>query len=246
MLKRLYKIDAEWRFGDYFQWQTDLKPYMRVMLVNWAMEVCADFRYQRQTFHMCIAYIDMFLTKANNLVQKTHYQTVGVCALMIASKMEEIYCTSVQQFSQITGYSPSEEQIAEMEREMFKVLGYKLTPVTLQTWTEIFTRRWDVFATQNQLHQFTEAGDASLRLFTSNSYYRLRLIYQIVDAIALDFDSKALNQFDMVACVIYLVMGGRLGMQVFPTDEEIAAFSKSQLTLRQSFPQLDMQIAYYD
>ena len=195
------------------------------MLVNWAMEVCSDFRYQRQTFHMCVAFIDMFLTKANNLVLKTHYQTVGVCALMIASKMEEIYCTSMQQFSQITGYSSSEVQIAEMEREMISTLEYRLNPVTLQTWTEIFTKRWDTFATLHQLHQFTEAGDASLRLFTSNSYYRLRLIYQIVDAIALDFDSKALNQYDIVACVLYLVMGGRLGMQVFASDEEIAAFA---------------------
>jgi hypothetical protein len=49
---------------------------------------------------------------------------------------------------------------------MVKVLGYRLNPVTLQTWCECFTRVWDQFSSRNSLHQFTETGDISLRLFT--------------------------------------------------------------------------------
>lgn len=73
------------------------------------------------------------------------------------------------------------------------------------------------------MHQFTEKGDISLRLFTRESYHRVRLMYQVIDVIALDFGHKQWDKRELVAAVIYFVIGGQQGMMVFPSDYEIAA-----------------------
>jgi len=40
------------------------------------------------------------------------------------------------------------------------------------------------------MHQFTDNGNISLRQFSTDSYFRFRQIYDIVDALALSFESK--------------------------------------------------------
>lgn len=49
---------------------------------------------------------------------------------------------------------------------MLNLLGFNLHPVTLHIWTELYTYLWDQFACNYDLHNFTEQGDASLRLYT--------------------------------------------------------------------------------
>ena len=36
---------------------------MRVMLVDWMMEVCDEFGLKRETFHLAVQYTDLFLTR---------------------------------------------------------------------------------------------------------------------------------------------------------------------------------------
>lgn len=76
---------------------------------------------------------------------------------------------------------------------MLNVLRFNLHPVTLHTWTDLFTQLWDQYACDYGLHNFTENGDASLRLFTEYSYLRIRQIYQVIDALATDFKSKLID-----------------------------------------------------
>jgi acyl carrier protein phosphodiesterase len=80
--------------------------------------------------------------------------------------------------------------LCKMERKMMHTLGYKLTPITLVAWADIYTRLWDKFATEYNLHQFCEHGDLAIRQFTFYSYQRLRVLFSILDCVALDFESK--------------------------------------------------------
>ena len=50
------------------------------------------------------------------------------------------------------------------------------------------------------------------------SYERFRLLYQIVDTIAMDFDSKIYSNEMLVASALYFVIGGETGMCVFPQN----------------------------
>lgn len=84
--------------------------------------------------------VDSYFSSANYLIQVNEFQLIGVCALWISGKLEEIYLPELKQLSQATGYSATEYDICDMERKMFCALGFKLHFVTLQTWTEIFTK----------------------------------------------------------------------------------------------------------
>ena len=46
---------------------------------------------------------------------------------------------------------------------MLRIFGYKVHKVTLQSWTEVFTKKWDQYATCFNMHQFTDCGNISIR-----------------------------------------------------------------------------------
>lgn len=53
-------------------------------------------------------------------------QLVGVTAVLIASKYEEIYYPMLSDLTYITSNAYTEEEIMEMEVRMLKALGYSL------------------------------------------------------------------------------------------------------------------------
>ena len=73
---------------------------MRSILVDWLVEVCFKFKFQKETIFITINYIDRFLSKFN--VNKKELQLVGVTALFIASKFQEIYPPNIKDFIYIT------------------------------------------------------------------------------------------------------------------------------------------------
>jgi len=40
---------------------------MRAILLDWMMEVCAEFNLKRETFHLAVIYVDRYLSDTNNM-----------------------------------------------------------------------------------------------------------------------------------------------------------------------------------
>jgi len=59
-------------------------------------------------------------------VPKNQLQLVGVTALLIAAKYEEVYPPRMRDFAYITADTYSVKEIREMEREILRRLGYRL------------------------------------------------------------------------------------------------------------------------
>lgn len=71
-------------------------------------------------------------------MQKSKLQLVGVTAMLIASKYEEMYSPEIRDFVFITDDTYSSEEIRSMERHMLNMLDYSLgTPLCLH-----FLRRY--------------------------------------------------------------------------------------------------------
>ena len=71
-------------------------------------------------------------------VAKNQLQLVGVAALLIAAKYEEVYPPSIREFSYITADAYSIKEVREMEREILRTLGYRFNkPLPIQ-----FLRRY--------------------------------------------------------------------------------------------------------
>ena len=100
--------------------QPHLTWMMRSILLDWMMEVCAEFHLKRETFHYAANYVDRYLSRAKN-VPKTELQLVGVTAMFIAAKMEEVYAPKISDFAKATDDTYAETQIRDMEKVVSRV-----------------------------------------------------------------------------------------------------------------------------
>lgn len=73
---------------------------MRAILVDWLMNVHLKFKLLPETLFITINVIDRFMSRHGIL--KEEVQLVGVAAMLIATKYEEIYPPTVKDFIFIT------------------------------------------------------------------------------------------------------------------------------------------------
>lgn len=79
--------------GPYMQGDQDFNATARAILIDWLCEVHHKWKLHPETLFLTVNVLDRYLAKAN--VTKKTLQLVGSCALLIASKYEEIYSTPV-------------------------------------------------------------------------------------------------------------------------------------------------------
>lgn len=76
---------------------------MRGLLLAWLVEVHLKFKLLPETLFITVNLIDRFTERVN--VKRNEYQLVGVTAMLIASKYEEIHPPVVSDFEYITDNS---------------------------------------------------------------------------------------------------------------------------------------------
>ncbi|XP_051969706.1 G2/mitotic-specific cyclin-B1-like [Xyrauchen texanus] len=104
---------------------------MRAILIDWLVQVQIKFRLLQETMYITVAIIDRFLQ--DNPVPKKQLQLVGVTAMFIASKYEEMYPPEIADFSFVTDQAYSTAQIREMEMRVLRVLDFSFgRPMPLQ------------------------------------------------------------------------------------------------------------------
>ncbi|NXG04100.1 CCNB2 protein, partial [Sakesphorus luctuosus] len=97
---------------------------MRAILVDWLIQVHSRFQLLQETLYMCVAVMDRFLQ--NHPVPRKKLQLVGVTAMLVASKYEEIVCPDVVDFVYITDNAYTSHEIREMEMIILKELNFDL------------------------------------------------------------------------------------------------------------------------
>lgn len=111
------------------QKQQDLNNKMRSILVDWLVEVHFKFKLQTATLYLCINLIDRYLNLESILRGKL--QLVGVAALFIACKFEEVYPPEVRDFVYITDNAYNREQVLKMETSILTALNYEVLVPTV-------------------------------------------------------------------------------------------------------------------
>eukprot|EP00274_Cyanoptyche_gloeocystis_P006812 CAMPEP_0196652776 /NCGR_PEP_ID=MMETSP1086-20130531/2201_1 /TAXON_ID=77921 /ORGANISM="Cyanoptyche gloeocystis , Strain SAG4.97" /LENGTH=399 /DNA_ID=CAMNT_0041983547 /DNA_START=72 /DNA_END=1271 /DNA_ORIENTATION=- len=114
--------------SNYMSGQNDISEKMRAILVDWLVEVHLKFKLVPETLHLTVNVIDRFL--AQRPVTRQRLQLVGVTAMLISSKYEEIYAPEVRDFVYISDKAYTREEILEMESTMLNVLGFNLSVPT--------------------------------------------------------------------------------------------------------------------
>ncbi|KAB8291284.1 hypothetical protein EYC80_009970 [Monilinia laxa] len=109
----------------YMAHQEDLEWKMRGILVDWLIEVHTRFHLLPETLFLAVNIIDRFLS--TKVVQLDRLQLVGVTAMFIASKYEEVLSPHVANFRHVADDGFTEAEILSAERYVLSALNYDLS-----------------------------------------------------------------------------------------------------------------------
>lgn len=109
----------------YMSHQDDLEWKTRGILVDWLVEVHTRFHLLPETLFLAISVIDRFLSE--KVVQLDRLQLVGITAMFIAAKYEEVLSPHVANFKHVADDGFSEAEILSAERFILSTLNYDLS-----------------------------------------------------------------------------------------------------------------------
>ena len=109
----------------YMDLQTHLNPKMRAILVDWLVDVCLKFQLLPGTLFLTVNVIDRFLSKV--VIGRNQIQLVGIAALMIVAKFEEIYPPNLTDYVGVCDNAYTKKDILDMESLILVTLNFNLT-----------------------------------------------------------------------------------------------------------------------
>lgn len=113
---------------NYMSSQPYINDRMRTILVDWLVEVHLKFKMVPETLYLTVNIIDRFLMQKQ--VRRSKLQLVGVSALLVASKYEEIYPPELRDLVYITDRAYNKTEILTMENEIVTTLCWNMTVPT--------------------------------------------------------------------------------------------------------------------
>ena len=158
------KADESKRFLDY---QPDLTPKMRAILMDWIVELSEHFNFGPGTLHLACTLVDQVLacgplsfenddapeeesrwetedgTESKTycfLISRERFQLLGATCTWLACKMEEQTPPEVSQIAYVSDNIYSVEQIKRMERRVCNALGWALARQTPYPYIHEFMR----------------------------------------------------------------------------------------------------------
>nr|AAP94020.2 B-type cyclin 2 [Ustilago maydis] len=110
---------------NYMEFQSEIHWHMRATLVDWLLQVHMRYHMLPETLWIAINVVDRFLSV--RVVSLAKLQLVGVTAMFIAAKYEEILAPSVKEFVYMTEGGYSQEEILKGERIILSTLGFNIS-----------------------------------------------------------------------------------------------------------------------
>ena len=104
--------------------QPELEWYMRPYLIDFLVEVHAQFKMLPQTLQLAVNLVDRYTSR--RVVFKKHFQLVGCAALLIASKFEDSkdHVPTVRELRQMCCNAYDEDMFVQMEGHVLTTLGW--------------------------------------------------------------------------------------------------------------------------
>ncbi|XP_020091672.1 cyclin-B2-2-like isoform X2 [Ananas comosus] len=133
---------------NYMSNQFDINEKMRAILIDWLIEVHYKFELMEETLFLTVNVIDRFL--ALQTVVRKKLQLVGVTAMLLACKYEEVSVPVVDDLVLICDRAYTRGEVLEMERLMVNTLQFNMSVPT----PYVFMRRF-LKAAQSDKKQFT-------------------------------------------------------------------------------------------
>lgn len=110
---------------NYMDFQGEIRWHMRATLVDWLMQVHMRYHMMPETLWIAMNVVDRFLSA--RVVSLAKLQLVGVTAMFIAAKYEEILAPSVDEFVFMTENGYTRDEILKGERIILTTLDFNIS-----------------------------------------------------------------------------------------------------------------------
>ena len=125
---------------NYMTLQNDICDKMRAILVDWIIDVHNKLNMNKKTLFQCVFIIDAYLSKC--IIEKKNLQLLGMAALLIASKENEVNYPSLQTFILLSENAYTLEELKDMEIKVIQNLECDILAPTAE---EFFSINADYF-----------------------------------------------------------------------------------------------------
>jgi cyclin B len=149
--------------ADYMDSQVDITSKMRTILVDWLIEVHMKYRLRTETLHLAINLVDRYLSRST--VMRKRLQLIGVVAMFIAAKFEEISPPEVRDWVYITDNAYTRDEVFHMECHMLTALSFHIVVPTAAQFFDFLQKANGCDDTHRALAQYIlELGLLDIRM----------------------------------------------------------------------------------
>ncbi|XP_010878831.1 G2/mitotic-specific cyclin-B2 [Esox lucius] len=199
----LHTLEAQHTIRPKYMEGYEINERMRGLLIDWLIQVHSRFQLLQETLYLTVAILDRFLQVQP--VSRKKLQLVGVTAMLVASKYEEMYSPEVGDFVYITDNAFTKAQIREMEQLILKSLNFELgRPLPLH-----FLRR------------ASKAGNADVEKHTLAKY--------LMELTLLDYDMVHYNPSEVAAAALCLSQLLLDGLKWTPAQQHYSTYDENHL-----------------
>lgn len=163
--------------NQYMRHQAEVNAKMRGILVDWLVEVHLKFKLVPETLFVTVRLVDRFL--AASAVKRSQLQLIGITAMVIACKYQEIYPPEVNDFVYISDNAYTKQDILRSEEHMLNTLSFAIGAPS----SHAFALRWMHLCEFHELPFVSHTVDYLLELALVD-YDMLQYIPSLVSASA--------------------------------------------------------------
>ena len=123
---------------NYFEYQKEINQSMRSILIDWLIDIHNKFNFKQETLYMTIYIMDSYLSQ--KIIERKRFQLLGITALLISTKFNEIYLRRLIDYVFITDNAYTIEDIKNMEKDISKTLNFNFLIPSALSFYEIISK----------------------------------------------------------------------------------------------------------
>ena len=121
-------LEESYQSGNWLLTQLEITPSMRFSLLDWLVTVTRTLDFSLETWCLAVNYLDRFL--CSQLIAKDCLQLVGLTALWLGAKQEELLPPSLEQLVALTADTYTTLNFQHMELLILAKLQFRLAAPT--------------------------------------------------------------------------------------------------------------------
>ena len=110
---------------------------MRKVLLKWLMQVGRKFQVKDETMHICVQLVDLIVLHQTELISKNNFQLLGVTALFVASKYNEIHTFEAEKYVYLCDGLYTLSELFQMESLILTTTNFNMQFPTLYQFSSL-------------------------------------------------------------------------------------------------------------